>query len=138
MDGLRKKILILDHDERVLINLESVLESAGFETTTTWDMQEALTLLNCRDFDLLLLGDHPPQVKCAELLKGLRCQQSRAPCIVLHAAARYPFEDQYLRWLGAYAVLPKWKYRDLVARIQECLETADASGKVLTRRAAAD
>ena len=101
MDGLRKKILILDHDERVLIDLERVLEGEGFETTTTWDLQEALDLLARRDFDLLLLGDHPPEVRCAELLKTLRSRQISRSCIALETAARYPFEGQYLSWLGA-------------------------------------
>ena len=30
MGGVRKKILILDHDERVLIDLERILEDEGF------------------------------------------------------------------------------------------------------------
>jgi CheY-like chemotaxis protein len=137
MDSSRKSILILDHDEQVLMDLESVLESAGFETTTTWDRQEALRLLNSRDFDLLLLGDHPPEVKCAELLKALRSRPSSAPCIVLHSVARYPFEDQYLQRLGAYAVMPRWEGSDLVAKIRECLEMVDASANVLSRGAPA-
>ncbi len=137
MDGLRRKILTLDHDERVLIDLERVLEDEGFETTTTWDLQEALDLLTHRNFDLLLLGDHPPEVRCAEFLKALRSRQTSAPCIVLQPAARYPFEGQYLCWLGAYAVMPKWKYRDIVAKIRECLGTADAFGGIARRRASA-
>jgi DNA-binding response OmpR family regulator len=137
MVGLRKKVLVLDYDERVLIDLEQVLEDEGFATTTTWDLQEALDLLAQRDFDLLLVGDHPPEVRCAEFLKALRTRQISASCIVLQTAARYPFEGQYLCWLGAYAVMPKWNYRDIVATIRECLSTADAFGKSLTRRAAA-
>ena len=138
MAGLRKRILILDHDEQVLIELESALESAGFETTTTWDRQEAVRLLDSRDFDLLLLGDHPPEVKCAELLKALRSRPSRAPCIVLRSVARYPFEDQYLCQLGAYAVMSKCEGCDLVAKVRECLEMAEASGKISLRRAVTD
>jgi DNA-binding response OmpR family regulator len=136
MDALRKKILILDRDEQVLIDLEQVLENAGFETTTTWDMEEALNLLSGRDFDLLLLGDHPPEVSGAELLKGLRSRGSSAPCIVLRCAPRFPFEDLYLCRLGAYAVVSKSKDCDLVATIRECLGVPEASGEDVTRRAA--
>lgn len=137
MGGLRKKILILDHDERVLIDLERILEDEGFETTTTWDLREAWDRLAHREFDLLLLADHPPEVRCAEFLKTLQSRQISPSCIVLQTAARYPFERQYLCWLGAYAVMPKWKYRDVVAKIRECLGAADVFGEVLTRRAAA-
>jgi CheY-like chemotaxis protein len=118
MDRLRKKILILDYDERVLIDLERVLEDEGFETTTTWDTREALELVAHRDFDLLLLGDHPPEVRSTELLNTLRSRPISAPCIVLQTAARCPFEGQYLCWLGAHAVMPKWEYRDIVAKIR--------------------
>jgi DNA-binding response OmpR family regulator len=137
MDGLRKKILVLDHDERVLIDLERCLEDEGFETTTTWDLQEALDLLANRDFDLLLLGDHPPEVRCAELLKTFRSRQISPSCIVLQTAARYPFENQYLCWLGAQAVMPKWQYRDIVAKIQERLSGTNVVGEIVARRAAA-
>jgi len=137
MVGLRKKILVLDYDERVLIDLERVLEDEGFETTTTWDVKEALDLFTHRDFDVLLMGDRPPEVRCTEFLKALRTRQISASCIVLQTAARYPFEGQYLCWLGAYAVMPKWKYRDIVAKIREHLSTTDVFGEILTRRAAA-
>jgi CheY-like chemotaxis protein len=137
MDGLRKKILILDHDERAIIDLERVLEDEGFETTTTWDTREALDLLAHRDFDLVLVGDHPPKVRSAELLNTLRSRQISASCIVLQTAARYPFEGQYLCWLGAHAVMPKLQYRDIVAKIQERLSATEVVGEILTRRAAA-
>lgn len=136
MDGSREKILILDRDERVLIDLERVLEDEGFETTTTWDLQEALDLLACWDFDLLLVGDHPPEVRSAELLKTLRSRHISTPCIVLQTTACYPFENQYLCWLGAHAVMPKSEYRDIVAKIRERLSATDVVGE-LTRRAAA-
>jgi CheY-like chemotaxis protein len=137
MDSSRKRILILDHDEQVLMDLESLLESAGFETTTTWDRQEALRLLNSRDFDLLLLGDHPREVKCVELLKVLQSRPSGPPCIVLHSVASYPFEEQYLKQLGAYAIMPRWEGSDLITKIRECLEVADCPSSVLSRGAPA-
>ena len=137
MDGQRKRILILDEDERTLIDLELVLEDEGFETTTTWDIQEARDLLAHRDFDLLLVSDHPPEVRCAELLKTFRSRQISPSCIVLQTAARYPFEGQYLCWLGACAVMPKWKYCDIVAKIRERLGGTNVVGEILTRRAGA-
>jgi len=137
MGGVRKKILILDHDERVLIDLERILEDEGVETMTTWDLQEALDLVVHQEFDLLLLGEHPPEVRCAEFVKTLRCRQISPSCIVLETAPRHPFEGQYLCWLGAYAVMPKWKYSDIVAKIRECLGAAEVFGEILTRRAAA-
>jgi hypothetical protein len=36
MNPTRKRILLADCHEDVLINLEKLLEDAGFETTTAW------------------------------------------------------------------------------------------------------
>ena len=113
------------------------MEDEGFETTTTWDVQETLNLLDRRDFALLLLGDHPPEVGSAEFLTAFRSRQISPSCIVLQAAAHYPFEGQYLCWLGAYAVMSKWKCRDIVAKIRECLGATVAFGEIFARRAAA-
>ncbi len=135
MDQVRKNILILDQDEKVLIELEGLLESEGFETTTTWYLNEAVDLLAHRVFDLVLVGDHPPQVRCSALLKMLRSRENRPPCIVLQTASRYPFEAEYLCWLGAYAVSAKSKHRDLVSRIRECLSTTESSGTAPKRKA---
>ena len=117
----RKKILVLDSDSELLIALEQVLEEEGFNTTTTWDAREAVALLASARFDALLVGEHPPEVKSAELLKRLQAQRSGIPCIVMQSAALHPFEAQYLCALGAYAVVPKWKHKAIVEQIRQML-----------------
>ncbi len=115
----RRQVLALGTHAEFLMDLEHVLEKEGFDTTTTWDAREALALLVSRHFDVLLVSDHPPEVKAAEFLKRLRSEQ-RIPCIlVLAADARFPFEAQYLCSLGAQAVVPKWKPKRIVEAIRQ-------------------
>jgi ActR/RegA family two-component response regulator len=52
-----RTVLIVDNDEFALIELERVLEGAGFNTTTTWDVGEAVQLANTTDYDCILVGE---------------------------------------------------------------------------------
>lgn len=121
MKEQQKGILILSSDEGLLMTLERLLEDAGFETTTTWDPGEALRLLGSRRFDLVLLGDHPPDVDGGKVLRQLRAGKVDAPCIVLQSAARHPFEAGYFQSLGAYRVITKRDRGDLAETIRQCL-----------------
>jgi DNA-binding response OmpR family regulator len=78
-----KHILILDSDETILIELERVLEDAGFRTTTTWNTLDVTKRLDQGEFDLLMVADHPPEVSCELILKQGRQKGSDIPLVVL-------------------------------------------------------
>ena len=65
MKPKRLRILICDTDEETLIDLERMLEDAGFDTTTTWDAMDLVRLLEGNLFHLLIMGDHPPQMNAS-------------------------------------------------------------------------
>jgi DNA-binding response OmpR family regulator len=116
-----KKILIVDSDESVLIALERVLEEQGYETTTAWELNEALKLMEASRYDVLLVGDHPPDLNCERLLKLLRRGQLWTPCVVMHSAARHPFSEQYLQYLGAHGVACKWNDKEVLEEVRKCV-----------------
>jgi len=118
----RFKILILDNDEDVLIALERVLQEQGYDTTTAWDLPEGREILASDEFDLLLVGDHPPDLNCERLLKMLHAGRIKVPCVVMHSAARYPFSEEYLRHLGAHGMACKWNYNEVADEVARCLE----------------
>jgi CheY-like chemotaxis protein len=115
----RKKVLILNTHADFLIVLQQILEDEGFETTATWDVREALALLSSQHFDAVLVDEHPPEIKPAELLKWLRAHAPRVECIVLESDSRHPFQAQYLCSLGARAVVPKWKHKRIVEAVRQ-------------------
>ncbi len=117
----RRKILIVDSDESVLIALQRVMEEEGFETAIAWELDEALKLMDATQFDILLVGDHPPDLNCERLLKMLRKGQSWTPCVVMHSTARHPFSEQYLQYLGAHGVACKWNDKEVLEEVKKCL-----------------
>jgi len=125
MGGRRKKVLILDSDAEFLISLEQLLEDEGFEVVTTWSSCDIPALLAASQFDLLLLGDHPPEVQGAQILKQLRSAGLAVPCIVLLSGPRHPFEAQYLSFLGACAVVSKWNHKDVAGTIRDWLRRSE-------------
>jgi DNA-binding NtrC family response regulator len=116
MNARPKRILVLDASEHVLINLERLLEEKGFDTTTTWDMHDALEGLARRHYDLLLVGEHPPAVDAGEILRQLQYKRLNTPTLVLLPEV-YPFEPEYLYSLGACEVLAEWQYSEVVEHV---------------------
>ncbi len=123
----RKKILIVDNDESVLIALERAMEEQGYETITAWDLPEGLTLMEGTSFDVLVVGDHPPELNCERLLKLLRQKQIWTPCVIMHSAERHPFSVQYLQYLGAHGVACKWNDREVLEEVNRCLSDIHAA-----------
>src|SRR5262249_43099602 len=72
------KILIVDDDERVLIELERLLEGEGYSTATAWSGREALALSEKARFDLLLLDEHVGDLEFEALRRGLALRQPDA------------------------------------------------------------
>ena len=72
------KILIVDDDERVLIELERLLESEGYSTTTAWDGPEALAYTEQMQFDVLLVDEDMTHSECNPLSAELKRRQPRA------------------------------------------------------------
>lgn len=54
-----RAVLALDCDADALISLEHALENAGFSTTTTWHVSEAMELACSGNFEVFLVRSHP-------------------------------------------------------------------------------
>ena len=106
MDERLCRVLILDTDPDTLIALQHVLEHAEVDTTVTWDKTEARQLLETGPFDLIVIGDHPPELDAAAILQDLRFQGTSCPSLVLRASAREK-DIEYSRGLGAIGVVPR-------------------------------
>ena len=78
----RQRVLLLDANDDFLIEVEKLLEYHGFDTTTTWASDQATALLRSRDFDLVLIGDHPPEIDAHAWLRRIREMKCPIPCLV--------------------------------------------------------
>jgi two-component system, OmpR family, alkaline phosphatase synthesis response regulator PhoP len=121
MKTARKKILIADCHEEVLIALEKMLEDAGFDTTTAWTARETLALVDSQVFDLVLVNAYLPDAECEDLLKALQKKGAQITCIVMQSSAPEITDHAGLQALGAYQVVRKHAYRQVVESVGECL-----------------
>ena len=107
--------LILDTDSDTLLTLQQVLEEADIDVTVTWDSMEACQLIETAPFDLILIGDHPPELNAAAILADLSFQGIRPAVLVLRGIFAEK-DAEYFRRLGATAVVPK---RDPLAVLEQ-------------------
>jgi DNA-binding response OmpR family regulator len=129
----RRRALLLDTDPETLITLQHALEEADIDATVTWDEMEASQLIETASFDLILVGDHPPELDAAAILDDLRQRASCPPVLILRRILSEK-DAEYFRRLGAVAVVPK---RDALAVLEQ-VTRALAPVQLKTRAAKAD
>ena len=115
MDEQLHRVLILDIDPDTLIALQHVLEQAKIDATITWDEGEAWQLLETSPFDLILIGDHPPELNAASILDDLSFR-GFCPAVLILRAIVGGKDAEYFRSLGAIGVVPK---RDSLAVLEQ-------------------
>ena len=103
------KILIVDDDERVLIELERLLEGEGYSTATAWSGREALALSEKASFDLLLVDEHVADVDFDALRKGLTLRQPDACQLLMHTRKGRPTSK---------GMICKWEHAEMKAKIR--------------------
>ena len=111
----RRRALLLDTDPDTLITLQHALEEADIDATVTWDEVEASQLIETTPFDLLLIGDHPPELKAAAILDDLSLRGTCPPVLILRGIFGEK-DSEYFRRLGAIGVAPK---RDPLAVLEQ-------------------
>ena len=117
----RKKILVADCYDDILIVLERLLEDAGFDTTTVWTARDVLRLVDLHVFDLVLVNEHLPDAECADVLRALHKRGEQVPCIVMQPIAPEMTDFTRLEALGASDVVCKYALRQIVEIVSECL-----------------
>ena len=110
------KVLILDHDPDVLTHLQHVLEDGGLDTTITWDCVEARELTRNTPYDVILVGNHPPEVAAETFLHALR--PAPHACMLLGVSES---KSEHLRRLGIASVVPKQEPHRVLQAVQEHL-----------------
>lgn len=121
MKTVRKRILVADCHEEVLIILEKMLEDAGFDTTTVWTAEEALKLVESQVFDLVLLNECLPDAECEGLLQAFRKRGAQVPCIVMQPSVPQITDIRGLQYLGVRDVVCKRAYQQVMEAVSRCL-----------------
>jgi CheY-like chemotaxis protein len=115
------KALILDSDADALITLQCTLEDGGVDTTITWDNAEARNLVRTTPFDVMLIGDHPPEISVENTVRDLRLGGVLSPCLVLRTTAAGKKRAERLQLLGVAGVLPKRDPERVLEEVQKAV-----------------
>ena len=121
MSEHKSKALILDSDPDALIALQSTLENGGVDTTITWDNAEARNLARTTSFDVMLIGDHPPEISVENTLHDLRVGGESSPCLVLRTTVTGKRRAERLRELGVAGVLLKREPEKVLEEVQKAV-----------------
>ncbi len=119
-----QNILIVDDHEVMARVFKLSLERAGFEVAIAFNGHEAMTLLEERDFDLMVLDYMLPDIDGRELCLRLRASTrwTTLPVILVSAKIFELDVDTLQNELGLVEVFGKpFSPRALVARIRESL-----------------
>ena len=115
-----KHILLIDDDERILSLLNTFLNQNGFITSSAKNSQEARSLLDYFEFDILIIDIMMPGETGLELLKSLR-KDKDIPVILLSAKGEASDKISGLE-LGADDYLSKpFEPKELLLRIKNLL-----------------
>jgi DNA-binding response OmpR family regulator len=109
----RKKVLIADNDEEVLIALERAMETEGYDTAVALSHGEIFRMLTAGSFDLLVLDDYLSDRDCAEVLT--ECHQTRKMPLVIVTYQHFPShaDREKALSLGASAWVSKHAHSEL-------------------------
>ena len=130
MKKSRKRVLVADCHEDVLITLERMLEDAGFDTTTVWTAREVLKLLDSQRFDLVLVNEYLPDAECEDLLKLFHKKGVPSPCIVMLLSAPQITDVTGLQALGVREIVCKHAYQQIVEAVIRCLACDNTAARV--------
>lgn len=115
----KRRVLIVDKDEGVLIALERLLEDEGFDTTTTWSAREALEYVVNEGCEVLVIGDQLPDLSCEQFLREAQRQGAPPVVVVLASSApRVPAMASYLMSLGATSAVRKRNLGEVVEQVK--------------------
>ena len=112
------RLLIVDTEPDRLIALQHEFAEADLDVTITWDEAEACQLLGTRPFDLVLIGDHPPELDAAAILNDLSFRGMCPPVLILLDVRGEKAE--YFHRIGAAGVVSK---RDQQAILEQVTKT---------------
>lgn len=124
MNSYRKRVLIVDGHEEVLISLEKLLEDNGYCTTTSWTATDALRFLRSWDYDMILVSEYLPDGTFEDLLRAARKRNADTQCIVMQGNAKGMRSDDRFKILGASAVVCKYEQHSILDTLRRIMSPA--------------
>jgi len=125
----KKRILIVEDDESILLGLRMNLEAEGYEVEVASDGDSGLLRAASGDVDLVILDVMLPKMNGFEVVRQLRAKQRIVPVIMLSARGAEMDKVMGLE-LGAEDYITKpFGLAELLARVKAVLRREDLTRK---------
>jgi len=122
------RILVVEDERRIAVDIESTLQSAGYVVETVGDGEEAWFRGDTEDYDLVVLDLGLPKIDGLAVLKRWRAASRTFPVLVLTARGAWAERVEGID-SGADDYLPKpFRMEELLARVRALLRRATGHG----------
>lgn len=115
----KRRILIVEDDESLLLTLSLFLEQSGFEVVMTGTVEDALIKLGGARFDVLLLDLNVGNRRGEEILYFLGISPLPAPIkVIVMSAISASLEDSQLKEMVTAVLEKPFRFEDLLREIE--------------------
>jgi DNA-binding NtrC family response regulator len=116
------RILIVDDEEVLRDVLDAVLRREGFDVLSAASGEEALSLLDTEEVDLVILDVMLPGISGIDTLRAIRISNPALPVIVITAFSSIDGAIEAMKF-GAFHYIPKpFKNEEVVLTVNKALE----------------
>ena len=116
------RILIVDDEEVLRDVLDAVLRREGFDVVSAASGEEALSLLDGEEIDLVILDIMLPGISGIDTLRSIRISNPHLPVIIITAFSSIDGAIEAMKY-GAYHYIPKpFKNEEVIITVNKALE----------------
>jgi two-component system response regulator PilR (NtrC family) len=116
------RVMIVDDEEVLRDVLEVVLRREGFDVVLAASGEEALSLLDTEDVDLIILDVMLPGISGIDTLRAIRISNPALPVVVITAFSSIDGAIEAMKF-GAFHYIPKpFKNEEVVLTVNKALE----------------
>lgn len=117
----KKCALIADTDNDLVTRLAFFFEDKGYEATTAWNGQEALSQLRSRQFEIILLSDYFADARSEDIWRAIHRLPSKPVLVVLERLHTGPVMVEKLSEMSGDCVVRERSAFLIFESVQECL-----------------
>ncbi|ACK67488.1 response regulator receiver protein [Rippkaea orientalis PCC 8801] len=114
-------ILIVEDEPRLAAFMEKGLQKQGFKTLVASDGEQALSITQTENFDLLLLDLGLPVMDGWSVLQQLRSQGNRIPVIVVSAVDEKELRTKGKQYNVTEYITKPFRFQDLLRQVYQYL-----------------
>lgn len=124
MENPKKKLLIADDEENILILYKFEFEEDGYEVITAGSAVEALQLIDQEKPDLLIMDICMPEMDGIEALGKILSKNNKLPVILNSAYSSY--KDNFMSWCANAYVIKSSDLTELKETVTKVLKEKEA------------